>query len=198
MAQPDPQKPLATYADYLKWDEGRFEIVDGTVYSMSPAPNRAHQRVTVELARQIANFLVGKSCEVFSAPFDVRLGATPETEDAEISTVVQPDLAVICDPEKLDDHGCLGAPDWIIEVLSPATAGRDHVLKRELYERHGVREYWLIHPLDRLLTRYHCGPGESFGPATIQEASGRARVAIFPDLEIDWDLVFSRFPTSLG
>jgi Uma2 family endonuclease len=108
--------------------------------------------------------------------------------------VVQPDLAVICDPGKLDDQGCLGAPDWIAEVLSPATSGRDHVLKRNLYERFGVREYWLIHPIDRLLTRYRLGPGGRFGPAEIEEARGRSQVGIFPELSVDWDQVFARFP----
>jgi Uma2 family endonuclease len=197
MANLDPSRQPATYADYLRWEEGRFEILDGVVFAMSPAPNRAHQRVQVELARQIANHLVGKSCELFTAPFDVRLSEIEEAADDEILTVVQPDLAVVCDPGKLDDQGCLGAPDWVVEVLSPATAGRDHVLKRELYERFGVREYWLIHPLDRLLTCYQRGANGRFGPATINEARGRTPVVIFPGLEIDWDLVFSRFPASL-
>jgi Uma2 family endonuclease len=197
MANLDPSRQPATYADYLRWEEGRLEIVDGVVFAMSPAPNRAHQRVQVELARQIANHLVGKSCELFTAPFDVRLSEIEEAADDEILTVVQPDLAVVCDPGKLDDQGCLGAPDWVVEVLSPATAGRDHVLKRELYERFGVREYWLIHPLDRLLTCYQRGENGRFGPATINEARGCTSVAIFPGLEIDWDLVFSRFPASI-
>lgn len=197
MPQPRDLHSPATFADYRTWDAGRFEIVEGAAFAMSPAPNRAHQRVLAELGRQIGNFLVGKTCELFPAPFDVRLSELANPADEDITTVVQPDLSVVCDPRKLDDEGCLGAPDWVIEILSPSTSARDHVLKRGLYERFGVREYWLIHPIDRLITRYLRGEDGRFGPAEIEEASGLTRVGIFPDLEIDWNLVFARFPAEV-
>jgi len=95
---------------------------------------------------------------------------------------------VICDPAKLDEAGCRGAPDWIIEVLSPGTAPKDQILKRDIYQRHGVREYWLVHPTDHILTRYCLDDGH-FGPASIEEMQGRTAVGILPGFSIDWDFL---------
>ena len=174
-----------TYADYQQWPEGeRWELIDGEAYAMSPAPTRTHQAVVVELVRQIANFLEGKPCQVFVAPFDVRLPERNEADD-QIETVVQPDIVVVCDESKLDEKGCRGAPDWIIEVLSPSTASKDHVRKKSLYERHGVREYWLVHPTDHVLTRYRL-EGKAFGPALIDETEGSTEVEALPGLAIEW------------
>ncbi|WP_255210712.1 Uma2 family endonuclease [Methylogaea oryzae] len=105
-----------------------------------------------------------------------------------MNTVVQPDLAVVCDAAKLDQAGCRGAPDWVVEVISPHTAAKDHVRKRELYERHGVKEYWLVHPLDRVVTRYVLANGRYAQPL-IEEAVGRTAVACLPGLEIDWEFL---------
>ena len=106
--------------------------------------------------------------------------------------MVQPDISVICDGSKLDDAGCRGAPDWVVEVISPRTSVRDQVQKRDLYERHGVREYWILHPEDRVLTVYRrAADGERFGAATVSEASERSRAGVFPDLEIDWPRIFA-------
>jgi Uma2 family endonuclease len=174
-----------TYADYCTWpEEERWELIDGVAYNMCPAPVPAHQLVVVELTRQIANYLYGKkSCQIFTAPFDVRF-PRPKQSKKKTDTVVQPDIAVICDKSKIDDKGCNGAPDWIIEVLSPATASKDHVIKRELYARHGVREYWLVHPLDKILTRY------DFTQADIRPeicaAEGETASQILPDFRIHW------------
>ena len=177
-----------TYGDYRQWPEDqRWELIDGEAYAMAPAPTRIHQALVGEIFRQIANFLAGKPCKVYVAPFDVRLPAQDEADD-DTATVVQPDIAVICDEAKLDDKGCRGAPDWLIEVLSPSTASRDHVQKKALYERHGVREYWLVHPADRLLTRYH-GQNGVFGPALIEETRGATAVGVLPGLEIQWDFM---------
>jgi Uma2 family endonuclease len=130
----------STYAEYLTWPEDeRRELMDGVAYAMTPAPGRRHQSILVELSRQVANLLQGADCRPYSAPFDVRLPEGDEA-DEQVVTVVQPDLAVVCDPAKLDDAGCRGAPDWIVEVLSPATASRDPIEKRALYARHGVKE----------------------------------------------------------
>lgn len=124
-----------SYADYLTWTwDEMAELIRGKVYKMSPAPGSLHQRISTELLRQIANFLKGKKCNVFSAPFDVRLPDTAaEKANQKITTVVQPDLCVICDPEKIDERGCLGAPDLIIEILSKHTAVKDLRDKFEVY-----------------------------------------------------------------
>jgi Uma2 family endonuclease len=118
---------------------------------MSPAPTRRHQDIVVALSRQIATFLRTHTCRVYTAPFDVRLPRGGEADDL-VESVVQPDISVMCDQEKPDDAGCRGAPDWIIEVLSPGKAAKDQIEKRELYQRHGVKEYWLVQPLDQTLT----------------------------------------------
>lgn len=131
-----------TYADYEQWDtDERYELIEGVPYLMSPGPSQAHQELSSELHRQLANFLKGKPCKVFHAPFDVRLNAD-EADD----TVVQPDLLVVCDKEKLDGKCCKGAPDLVIEILSPSTAKFDKHTKFHQYLRAGVREYWIVDP----------------------------------------------------
>ncbi len=193
MAQTATDRRHFTYADYCTWPQDeRWELIDGAAYAMSPAPTRLHQEVVVELARQIGNFLQDRSCRVYVAPFDVRLPAHDEA-DAHIDSVVQPDLAVICDPAKLDERGCRGAPDWIVEVLSPHTAAKDMIVKRELYQRHGVREYWLVHPSDRLLWIHRLAAGR-FGNPELLVAAGATPVGILPDLAIDWQPLFPAEP----
>ena len=135
-----------TFADVLAWDENdRAEIIDGQVFMMAP-PSRVHQEISGELFRQLANFLDGKKCRVYAAPFAVRLferdGDSPESVD----TVVEPDISVVCDSGKLDKYGCKGAPDFIVEVLSPSTRRHDRLVKLGLYQRAGVREYWIVEP----------------------------------------------------
>jgi len=133
-----------TYGDYLTWnDDQRYEIIDGVVYNMVPAPSRRHQGISMELGRQLSNYLLDKKCEVYVAPFDVRLPEGNE-DNEDIMTVVQPDLVVVCDLDKLDERGCKGAPDLIIEIISPDSGGRDKKIKRDLYEKHGVKEFWLV------------------------------------------------------
>lgn len=130
------------YSDYLQWDEGRWELIDGVIYDMTPAPSRLHQRISMDLAAKIHGQLVKGPCEVYTAPFDVRLlPAGTDVSDDKIDTLVQPDIVIVCDQAKLDDRGCLGAPDLIIEIMSPATAAKDLKIKRDLHERHGVKEY---------------------------------------------------------
>ena len=177
-----------TYRDYLSWpDDVRCELIDGRVFMMSPAPLLSHQDAAGEIFRQAANALHGKSCRAMIAPVDVRLPAHAEA-DENTDTIVQPDVFVVCDPNKLDRRGVRGAPDWIVEVLSPKTAGRDQIEKRRLYERHGVREYWLVHPTDRVLTLYHLENGE-YGKPEILELTGVTQVAAVPDVSIDWELL---------
>jgi len=182
-----------TYADYLRWPEGvRYELIDGTAHAMGPAPLRIHQKVLLQIARQVADALEGKPCEPYIAPFDVRLPQADEA-DEQVDTVVQPDLVVVCDAAKLDERGCRGAPDWVVEVLSPASASVDHIRKRALYERAGVGEYWLVHPVDRLLTRYRRA-GDRFGGAEILPLTGSTAVEVLPDVVIDWARVLPEAP----
>ncbi|MBE0470289.1 MAG: Uma2 family endonuclease [Methyloprofundus sp.] len=182
------------YGDYLHWSDNNYELIDGEAYFMAPAPNLEHQEVAGEIFRQIANALVDKQCRVLIAPIDVRLPSKDEV-DERIDTVVQPDVLVVCDNNKLDRRGVRGAPDWILEVLSPATASHDQIKKRELYERHGVREYWLIHPLDRLLTIYRLQKGE-YGKAEILELTGRTAISVLDDVQIEWDHLLTRLPAA--
>ena len=130
-----------TYADYCKLDDERCELIDGAIYAMSPAPEWKHQRYSGRLFLQLASFLKGKTCEVFSAPFDVRLNANSDD-----NTVVQPDIVVICDHSKLSGTGCVGAPDLVVEILSPTTSIRDRTVKLNLYLQAGVQEYWIVDP----------------------------------------------------
>jgi Uma2 family endonuclease len=175
-----------TYGDYLGWSEDtRYELIEGVAYAMAPAPSRRHQEVLGELFRQVANALESNPCRAFIAPFDVRLPRGAEADD-EIDTVVQPDLSVVCDAAKLDERGCRGAPDWVVEVLSPGTAGHDHILKRTAYERSGVREYWLVHPADRIVTVYRL-EGNRYGVPEVRELAGRQAIGVLSQVEIDWD-----------
>ncbi|MFN3883585.1 MAG: Uma2 family endonuclease [Rhodocyclaceae bacterium] len=177
-----------TYADYRQWPAGvRYELVDGVAYAMGPAPSRRHQEVVGEVFRQIAEALEDSPCRPYIAPFDVRLPRGKESDD-EIDTVVQPDISVICDKKKLDEQGCRGAPDWIIEVLSPASAGHDQIVKRGLYERVGVREFWLIHPTDRIVSIYLLERG-AYGKPIVQELEGETASTVLPQVVIDWQRV---------
>jgi Uma2 family endonuclease len=181
------------YGDYLTWpDDSRYELIDGQAYAMSPAPDLAHQDIAGEIYRQAANSLAGKSCRAFIAPVDVRLPKYNEA-DQQIDTVVQPDVLVVCDSSKLDRRGIRGAPDWIVEVLSPGTASHDQIRKRLLYEQSGVKEYWLVHPTDRLLTIYRLN-GTEYGKPELSELTGVSQVGVLPDIIIHWDELRSRLP----
>ena len=193
MALAQRDSVLHTYADYLTWpDDLRYEIIDGFAYMMAPAPARRHQEVLGELFRQIADVLDGTPCRPFIAPFDVRLPRANEA-DAFIDTVVQPDISVVCDRSKLDERGCRGAPDWIIEVLSPSTAGHDQIVKRSLYERAGVREYWLVHPTDRTVIVYTLLNGV-YGRPDVYELTDPLACRVLPDVLIHWEKVLRDAP----
>ena len=139
-----------TYADYCTWDDSeRWELIDGIAYAMAPAPSSSHQGISGSIYLQIGRFLRGKKCKVFYAPFDVRLNAG--TKD---NTVVQPDLLVVCDESKIDEKGCVGAPDMVVEVLSPSSAIHDTIRKLGLYLKSGVREYWIVDPVTKTVVKY--------------------------------------------
>ena len=145
MALPAEQRRY-TFADMLALpDDERAEIIGGEVFLMAP-PSRIHQKISFEIGRQIGNYLEGKKCEVYPAPFGVRLFEKDGDSPDDVDTLVEPDISVICDKSKLDDHGCKGAPDMVVEVLSPSTLRQDRFVKLALYQRAGVREYWIVEP----------------------------------------------------
>jgi Uma2 family endonuclease len=141
-----------SYRDYLSWPEGeRVELIEGVPYAMSPAPRREHQRLVSELNRQLANALHDAPCKVYPAPFDVKLS---RDEEDERPTVVQPDLTVVCDPAKLTEQGVTGAPDLVVEIVSPDSGFHDRGRKFDLYRGAGVREYWIVDPDERVVEVY--------------------------------------------
>ena len=144
ISQLDPNGTY-TYADYLKWQiDERVELINDKLYRMSPTPKRAHQLAVSHLLVDISVYFGGQQCEVYTAPFDVRSPVRNERKSDQLHTVVQPNICVVCDPSKLDESGCLGAPDWIIEITSPRTGKNDFNEKFNLYEESGVNEYWIV------------------------------------------------------
>jgi Uma2 family endonuclease len=179
------------YKDYMNWSEAeRWEIIDGVPYSMSPAPSRKHQKISGELFASMHNYLRGKSCEVYSAPFDVRLNINDE-EDEDITNVVQPDISVICDSMKLDDKGCKGSPDLIMEIVSPSTLKRDLKEKFYLYERAGVREYWIVYPEEKTIVLYRLNESLKYGRPEVYSEEDKIKVGIFESLEINLNEIFA-------
>jgi Uma2 family endonuclease len=151
--EPDVEYGRYSYADYLTWQfDEVVELIKGKVFKKAAAaPKRIHQRISGELFLQIGNFLKSQKCQVYSAPFDVRFPKKSK-EDSQIFDVVQPDICVICDLDKLDDRGCLGAPDLIAEILSPSNNETELRYKFDLYESHGVKEYWIVSPENQTFT----------------------------------------------
>jgi len=175
-----------TYSDYCTWgDDERWELIDGVPYNMSPAPTNAHQSISMSLSREFGVYLKGKACKVFHAPFDVRLNF-----DKGDDTVVQPDLSVICDPKKLENgKGCKGAPDLVIEILSPSTTKRDKMIKFNKYLDAGVREYWIVDGEVGLIEVYTLKDG-AYQTAVFGD-DGVISVGIFDDLEISLVDIFA-------
>ncbi len=145
-----------TYADYLLWHfKERVELIKGKIFKMSPAPNSFHQDISGNLFFELRNFVNKGSCKLYAAPFDVRLINYKEsTADNHIITVVQPDLCMICDRNKIDEKGCIGAPDLIIEILSPGNSKKEMDIKYDLYEENGVLEYWIVNPSEQTIAIY--------------------------------------------
>lgn len=179
-----------TFADVLTWEEGEnIEIINGEAFMMA-TPSRIHQKIIMELSRQLANYLEGKSCEVYPAPFGVRLFEQDGDSPVNVDTAVEPDISVVCDRSKLDEHGCKGAPDMIIEVLSPSTRRHDRLVKLNLYQRAGVREYWIADPDNESVQVFTLDGGAW----KLREDYGREDVAKVNVLEgcfIELDKVFS-------
>jgi Uma2 family endonuclease len=174
-----------TYGDARTWpDDERWELIEGEAWNMSPAPSASHQGLVIALAARIYAHLKGRECRVFPAPFDVLLPATPGQEEDDVDTVVQPDVSVICDRAKITERGCRGAPDWVIEILSPYTAAKDMRVKRDLYERHGVREYWIVDDNDRCVHVLLRGGDGRFGEPETHVGDATLRSMVCDGLEM--------------
>ena len=181
-----------TYADYLLWRfKEQVELLRGKLFKMSPAPREIHQRVSMYLSGELYNFFKDKTCRFYSAPFDVRIPAkgTKGTTDNQIYTIVQPDLCVVCDLEKIDGRGCIGAPDLVVEILSPSNSRKDLKDKYEIYEEAGVPEYWIVDPDNKAFYRYVLQEGVYIGLPPVSEGDV-FRSRKFPEMEIDTRLIF--------
>ncbi len=180
-----------TFANYLTWfDDKRRELIDGFVKLMSPAPLSVHQAVSANLFGLIWNYLREKKCKVNHPPFDVRLPTNNEKVDDEIETVVQPDLCIICDISKIDRRGCLGTPDFIIEILSD-NSKHDVDTKFKLYEKHGVREYWIVHPVEQTVNVFVLDENGKYQFGGLYAQDAKVKVNIFDDFYIDLAEVFA-------
>jgi len=182
-----------TYADYLTWlDDKARELINGFIKMMSPAPRSVHANVSYSISWQLGAIIKknkGK-CKVFYAPFDVRLPRKGETANDKIDTVVQPDICVICDLSKIDELGCCGAPDMIVEILSPSTFKKDIYEKFALYEESGVKEYWIVHPKDQTITVFLLQENGKYDAGITYEEKGKVPVNIFDNYPIDLEDIF--------
>ena len=179
-----------TYKDYLSWPESeRWELINGEAYDMSPAPSRTHQFISSYFTSTFFDYFKGKDCNVFAAPFDVRLpGGFNADED--VDTVVQPDISVFCDEKKLDERGGNGAPDLVVEILSPSTAAKDLKEKFMLYERAWVKEYWVADPANKTLTAFILGDDGTYARGVVYAGTDILKTPLFEGLEIKMEEVF--------
>jgi Uma2 family endonuclease len=182
-----------TYADYLTWRfEQSVELIKGKIFKMSPAPSVKHQRISGKFYVKLFLFLQQNKCELFSAPFDVRLLDKKKSEKAnkDIYTVVQPDICVICDKDKLDDKGCIGAPDLIVEILSPGNSKKEMKIKYALYEESGVKEYWVVFPSEYVLQQFILNENGKYQLKDSFTEDEIFNAYIFPDLQINLAEIF--------
>jgi Uma2 family endonuclease len=180
---------IYTYADYLKFKfEERLELFKGRIMKMA-APNTRHQSILLKLSYSVYSFLKEKTCSVFIAPFDVRIPVQNRKKDNEITTVVQPDLCVVCDSSKIDEKGCCGAPDIIIEVLSPGNSKKELQQKFDLYEEAGVQEYWMVGPEEKIVFIYVLENGRYIGKKPFSEGTIITTV-VLPGMQINVSDIF--------
>jgi len=190
--EPDPSLSY-TYADYLKWNfEERLELIRGQIFKMSPAPAHIHQKIAANLTGIFYNELKKKECQVYPAPFDVRLPVKNKKKDKEINTVVQPDISIICDESKIDAKGCCGAPDLIIEILSPGNSRKEVKLKFELYEEAEVKEYWIIYPVEETVVVFLLNEKNKYNGAIFYVAGDKIQSEAVPGLIIKVQDIFTK------
>ena len=179
-----------TYADYLTWQfKERVELIKGKIFKMSPAPGTDHQIIVASIFGDMIQFLKGKDCRIFSAPFDVRLPIN--NEKGKEDTVIQPDICVICDTSKLDKKGCKGTPDLIVEIVSKSSVKKDLHEKFELYQQSGVQEYWVVQPGDRVVTIYTLNQQGFYEASRAKTYGDRVASQVLPGFSIELDDVFS-------
>jgi Uma2 family endonuclease len=183
-----------SYADYLTWQfDGAVEIIKGKIMTMSPAPSTEHQGISWRFSGCLFNFLKDKPCRAFTAPFDVRLFDRHKSliANREIFSVVQPDISVICDKTKIDSQGCLGAPDWVIEILSKGNSKKEMQLKYQLYQESGVKEYWLIYPYEKAVHQFVLDDNsEKYQLLNMYCGEDIATPHLFPNLQINLNEIF--------
>ena len=181
-----------SYADYLTWEfNERVELIKGWIYKMSPAPKRKHQKVSFKLGLHLGKFFETECCEVYEAPFDVRLKKN-KGSDGEVNTVVQPDISVFCDLSKLDDRGAIDAPDLVVEITSDSTMKKDYNEKFNIYEENGVREYWIVNPDSQSMEIFKLEKNkyESVGVFNIHDGATEVNSVIFPELKVNLVEIF--------
>ena len=179
-----------SYANYLTWlfDE-RVELIKGQIFKMSPAPSRIHQEVSTQVLGALFNFLNNKPCKVYTAPFDVRFPKESKA-DKDIFTVLQPDICVICNLSKLDDRGCIGAPDIVVEILSPGNNKKELLNKYNVYQEFGVKEYWVISPSVKTALIYTLNESGKYQPSKLFTLSEVITSSVLPGFELNLDKVF--------
>ncbi len=186
--EPDVNRTY-TYAEYLTWQfETQFELIKGKVFKMSPAPKRIHQDISGTLFYSLYHFLDKQKCKVYAAPFDVRL-AKKNTKNKDIKTVVQPDICVICDESKLDEAGCIGAPDIVVEILSKGNNRKELNNKYEVYEEAGVLEYWIISPDQQTLLIYTLVDGH-FQAGRLLTSGDFVTTPVLPGFVLNLETIF--------
>jgi len=180
-----------TYSDYLTWQfDEMVELIKGQLLRMSPAPSRRHQLISGVLSGELYAYLKHKKCQVYEAPFDVRLLKNKKEAFHQIETVVQPDICVICDLEKLDDFGCSGSPDFIIEIVSKTSKKRDYHDKYDLYEENGVLEYWIVDPEGKTVDVFVLENGKYEQRGNFFTPKDSITSVVLPDFVILWDDIF--------
>ncbi len=188
----EPDSSLTyTYADYLQWKfEERLELFRGKIFKLS-APNTKHQVILANILVLFAAFLKKKSCKVFISPFDVRLPVKNKKKDNEVTTVVQPDLCIVCDESKIDNRGCCGAPDLVVVVLSPGNSKKEIRLKHELYEEAGVKEYWIVNPEEENIVVFILNEEGTFSGLKMYACGDTIQSFAVPGLNINLTEIFT-------
>ncbi len=184
-----------SYADYLTWQlEETVELIKGKIMAMSPAPSLKHQSVITNLGGSLYQYFHKRPCKLFYAPFDIKLYNSKKSRltDQQVFSVVQPDLCVICDKDKLTEQGCNGAPDWIIEVLSPGNTKKEMRLNYHIYQENGVIEYWLVYPYEQAVYQFVLDQdAEKYQLFAMYAGDDLAKPYLFPELHIDLADVFA-------
>ncbi|MHB1179763.1 MAG: Uma2 family endonuclease [Daejeonella sp.] len=179
-----------SYANYLTWlFDDRVELIKGKVFKMSPAPSPLHQEISANISSALHNYLKDKSCKIYYAPFDVRFPKESKA-DKDIYTVLQPDICVICDSAKIDGRGCIGAPDIVIEILSPGNNRTELLNKYRVYEEFGVKEYWVVSPVEKTFLKYTLDEHDKYYPSRLFTLSEKVYSEVLPGFELNLDEVF--------